>query len=185
MNASQVAFFKQASGVSDDAFVDRLETEASRPFCRAVGVVLTTVDEMTHGAVLGTSQLHQDVETWARRGNSMELRAGIVTVRFRRRTDGRPRNVEATGIGRPDVGALAETRGERVLIFNDQVLRARIAAGNPTSMEWPSTGLPPNFLPLMAPSRKAFSTRNSTIVTHGGISIEEVMVPFVEFKLDG
>lgn len=181
--ASQVAFFKQSSGVSEEDFLDRLETEASRPFCRAVGVVLTTVDEMTHGAVLGTSQLHQDVETWALRGTFWNCVAALLRSGFDIVVTADHGNVEATGIGRPNVGALADTRGERVLIFSDQILRAQIAANDPHTIQWPSVGLPPTFLPLMAPSRKAFSTRGSTVVSHGGVSIEEVLVPLVEFRM--
>jgi hypothetical protein len=52
----------------------------------------------------------------------------------------------------------------------------------PTAIEWPSIGLPDNFLPLLAPGADAFVGENERIVTHGGISIEELVVPFIKIE---
>ncbi|MFN3480686.1 MAG: hypothetical protein ACK415_09915 [Thermodesulfovibrionales bacterium] len=47
------------------------------------------------------------------------------------------------------------------------------------AIEWPSVGLPDDFLPLLAPDRMAFIKEEDKIVGHGRISIEELIVPFV------
>jgi hypothetical protein len=41
-------------------------------------------------------------------------------------------------------------------------------------------GLPGNFLALFAGGRTAFMQQGEPAVVHGGISVEELMVPFVK-----
>jgi hypothetical protein len=88
-------------------------------------------------------------------------------------------NVEARGIGSPGEGAVADVRGERVRIYDSPDQRSRIASRFPGSVEWSASGLPKDYLPLLAPDRTAFVARNRRIVSHGGISLEELVVPFV------
>ena len=41
-------------------------------------------------------------------------------------------------------------------------------------------GLPTEFLPLYAGARGAFVGQGERIVAHGGLSVEELIVPFVK-----
>jgi hypothetical protein len=43
-------------------------------------------------------------------------------------------------------------------------------------------GLPEDYLPLLAPGRFAFVSEGEHIVGHGGISLEELVVPFVRIE---
>jgi hypothetical protein len=45
-------------------------------------------------------------------------------------------------------------------------------------------GLPPDFLPLYACTREAFVSQGDQIVAHGGISVEELIVPFVKVLVE-
>jgi hypothetical protein len=44
-------------------------------------------------------------------------------------------------------------------------------------------GLPPDFLPLFASGRGAFVPKGEPVVAHGGMSLEELIVPFVNVRL--
>jgi hypothetical protein len=57
------------------------------------------------------------------------------------------------GIGKPNVGVTAEERGERVHVFRDSNLRARINVDYAGSIEWPTIGLPEDYLALIAPAQ--------------------------------
>ena len=48
------------------------------------------------------------------------------------------------------------------------------------ALEWAPIGLPEDYLPLLAPARKAFVQEKQRTVCHGGASIEEIIVPLVE-----
>ena len=54
------------------------------------------------------------------------------------------------------------------------------AASNPNSYRLQVAGLPANFLTLFAGGRTAFMPQGEQAVVHGGISVEELMVPFVK-----
>ena len=55
----------------------------------------------------------------------------------------------------------------------------------PESIEWTPYGLPSDFLPLLASARAAFVKEDDGIVGHGGISLEEAIVPLVEVRWKG
>jgi len=77
---------------------------------------------------------------------------------------------------------VADLRGERVRVYPDATLRSMVKERFPTALEWEPVGLPDTFLPLVAPSRKAFIAEGQRTVAHGGISIEEVIVPLVQIE---
>ena len=99
-----------------------------------------------------------------------------------RLSTGLHRNIECLGKGRPADGVLAETRGERARVYSTQDLRSQIAGGMPDTFQWPPVGLPEGYYPLLAKGDRAFCQENSTIIGHGSISLEEVLVPFVKIE---
>ena len=92
-------------------------------------------------------------------------------------------NIETTGCGRPREGAAADLRGERVRVYPDPALRERVEKRFPGSIAWPPVGLPDNYLALIAPGRSSFVRLSERPVAHGGITLEEVVVPLV--RIDG
>ena len=49
-------------------------------------------------------------------------------------------------------------------------------------MGWNNAGLPENYNVLLSQYGQAFVQKGEEIVTHGGISIEEVVVPFIKVQ---
>ncbi len=91
-------------------------------------------------------------------------------------------NIQCEGKGRPSEGVIAETRGERVRVYPTQELRAQVAGAFPFGHEWQPVGLPADYFPLVAGGHDAFVSPGEAIVGHGGIAIEEVIVPLVKFE---
>ena len=79
-------------------------------------------------------------------------------------------------------GVIAETRGQRARVYPTPELRAQVAASFAFAREWQPVGLPPGYFPLVAGGRDAFVKQGTSIVGHGGIAIEEVIVPLVKFS---
>jgi hypothetical protein len=88
-------------------------------------------------------------------------------------------NVEAGGCGCPAEGAVANLRGERVRVYADLVLRNKVKERFPSAMEWETIGLPEDYLALLAPAGQAFVQGGRRVVCHGGLSIEELIVPLI------
>jgi len=163
----------------DDAFIAKVISRLDEPRCRIAGIVVGTIDQMLHGIVTGTDGMHAGVRHWAKRGSLWRLLDALLDRGFEVVVTADHGNVEGVGIGKPNVGATADERGERVHVFPDTLLRSNTSAKYPGTLEWPSIGLPDDYLALIAPPLRAFIGEGKRTVAHGGICIEEAIVPFV------
>jgi hypothetical protein len=175
----EVAYACQGTLEDDDDFIKRVTENLDQPRCRVAGIVVGTIDQMLHGIVNGTDGLHAGVRHWAKRGSLWRLLDAMLDRGFEVILTADHGNVEGVGIGKPNVGATADERGERVHVFRDDRLRNQVAGAYPGTIEWATNGLPEDYLALIAPPRCAFIGSGRRTVAHGGICIEEVIVPFV------
>jgi hypothetical protein len=159
-----------------------LPAELTSAHSRAICAVNVTVDEFAHSAKLGTrdfySSLHlwlqQDVEYLEKVMDTLLGRGFIVALTSDHG------HTEAVGIGQPREGLLAETRGKRARLYEDRRTAEAIQAKFPQTHLWDSKGLlPRNIHALMPQERAAFATAKTTVVSHGGMTLDEVVVPFV------
>lgn len=178
LNANEVAYAK-GLGEGD---LDKVSELISRPKLRVVGLVIDKVDQILHGMALGAAGMHNQVRLWTKQGFLRDLLGILHPKGFQVYLASDHGNVEAQGVGRPAEGAVADVRGERVRVYSDSRLRAQIKERFPQSLEWPPIGLPEDYLALIAPYRTAFVREGETIVGHGGISVEELIVPFVQIE---
>lgn len=148
---------------------------------KAVGLVVDKIDRIMHGMQLGAAGMHNQIKQWCKQGFLLSLINYLLDQGYKVRMTSDHGNMECKGKGRLSEGVLAETKGERVRIYPSKELRSQTAADVPDAKEWPPAGLPPDYFPLIANDNDAFVTRGNTIVGHGGISLEEVIVPFVTF----
>ncbi|GIW56412.1 MAG: alkaline phosphatase [Nitrospiraceae bacterium] len=175
LNATEVAY---AKGLGDGN-MDQISELLSRSGLRVVGLVIDKVDRIMHGMELGAAGMHNQVRQWARQGFLRDLLDLLHDHGFQVHLASDHGNIEAKGAGRPAEGVVAELRGERVRVYSDARLRAQVQDRFPGSLEWPPVGLPEDYLALIAPPRAAFVRAGETIVGHGGISVEELLVPLV------
>jgi len=135
-----------------------------------------------HGMELGAAGMHNQVRQWAEEPYMAYLLDMLLDQGFSVFLTSDHGNTEAEGCGSPAEGAVADLRGHRVRIYSDPVLRMKIKEAFPSALEWQPIGLPDDYLPLIAQDRKAFVREGDRLVTHGGISIEELIVPLVRVE---
>jgi len=159
--------------------LDTLESDLADRRPKVVGLVIDEIDDRLH-----KERSKKDVAMWI--GNW--LTAGFVDRLFAMLLDkgyhiyltADHGNVESRGIGRPSQGVIPETRGERVRVYRSESLLADAVAACPSTVRLDIAGLPANFIPLFAGGRTAFVPEGEQVVVHGGISVEELIVPFVK-----
>ena len=156
---------------------------ADHPRCRILGGVVGTIDQNMHQTDLGTDGMHSMVRHWARTGRLQAIIAALLERDFAVFLTADHGNVFGRGIGKPNVGAAAKQRGERAHIFESELIRTSVHEQYPGSLEWPQIGLPPDLWALIAPVRACFLPEGKAAVSHGGISLEEVIVPFVRVSV--
>jgi hypothetical protein len=174
--AQEVAYLK---GLGEPATLERVEEACSTAKLRVLGAVVDKVDRIMHGMELGSAGMHNQVRQWAAEGFFVVLLDSLLAKGFAVFVTADHGNVESVGCGSPKEGLTADVRGERVRIYPDDVLRAAVASRFPHAIAWKPVGLPADFLPLIAPERSAFVQAGDRIVAHGGVTLEEVIVPFV------
>lgn len=179
LNSVEVAY---AKGLGEDSSLSSVEELLSHPKVRVVGLVVDKVDKIMHGMELGTAGMHNQVRQWASAGFITKLLDQLHNRGFSIFLTSDHGNIEAAGIGRPSEGAIADLRGERVRVYPDPILRTKVKAQFPNAIDWLPLGLPENYLPLLAPERTAFIREGERIVGHGGISLEELVVPFIRVE---
>jgi len=173
-----------AKGLGDGS-LNNVEELITNPKIRVAGLIIDTVDKIMHGMELGAMGMHNQIRQWALQPFMANLIEPLLNNGYRIYLTSDHGNVEAVGCGRPAEGAVADLRGERVRIYSDSILRDQIKDRFPDALEWPPVGLPENYLPLLAPGRSAFVRETERLVGHGGISLEEVIVPLVQIEKGG
>lgn len=176
----EIAFHKGLGELDDISEIERL---LSHPKLRVVGLVVDKVDKIMHGMQLGSEGMYNQVRQWGELGFMANLLDLLLNNGFKVFLTSDHGNIEATGIGQPKEGAIADLRGERARVYPNPVLRAKVKSEFSHGIEWLPIGLPEEYLPLLAPGRKAFIREGEKTVAHGGISLEELIVPFISIEV--
>jgi hypothetical protein len=177
LRANEVVYRKSIRRTDD---LLALEAALTNPAVKVAGLVVDTVDEIIHGAVLGKRSIAAQIASWCESGFVDRLFSMLLDNGFHVYLTADHGNVEAVGIGRPNQGLASELRGERVRIYRSEALIAETAAANPETFRLDVAGLPASFIPLFAGGRGAFVPKDDQVVVHGGVSVEELIVPFVK-----
>ena len=171
-----------ARGLSDGNIENIMDSIIHPGKTKAVGLVIDKIDKIMHGMQLGSAGMHNQIKQWCQKGFLQSLINYLLNHGYEVWMTSDHGNIECSGKGRPTEGVIAETKGERVRIYPSKELRSQVAADFSFAREWYPVGLPSDYFPLIAGNQDAFINKGNTIVGHGGISIEEVIVPLVNFK---
>lgn len=150
------------------------------PF-QVAAIIVDKVDSIMHGQKQGSAMMHKEIRHWA----DSSFLASLLGILFRRYDEvfltSDHGNDEAEGIGTFSQGSLIKEKGQRCRVYNDQQFLKEAHVAYPEAIPWPQIGLPENYYPLLAPYGGAFTAEDSIVVTHGGASMDEVIVPFIRF----
>lgn len=172
----------QGKKESFEPLADDILSAADDKNVLAIGAVIGVIDQNMHQIGLGTPGLHGLVEVWAKTRQLTELVDSLLERGCAVFITADHGNVFGRGFGKPDVGVTAEQRGERAHIFRNRNFRDNTAPLYPNAFKWPPIGLPQDYFPLIAPYGACFMPHGKEAVSHGGIALEEVMVPFVRIS---
>lgn len=172
--------YKRSLGDGDaEAAMDSLINPAQT---KVVGLVIDKVDKIMHGMQLGATGMHNQIDQWCRGEYLISLLNYLSSHGYEIWITSDHGNIESIGKGRPTEGAIAESRGERVRIYPTQELRSQISSTFTFAREWLPSGLPDGYFPLIATGNDAFVNEGESIVGHGGVAIEEVIVPLIKIE---
>lgn len=152
---------------------------------QVIGLVVNFVDESMHGATLGTASMHDTVKRWMENGALVRLLETLFDHGYEIYIGSDHGNIEAKGIGVPRQGGLVEQPGSRVRIYENNVFAEQAHEEYPGSILWGGGEPRGRYVYLFPKGKLAFQRAETGSVTHGGISLEEVIVPFVHVRRRG
>ena len=169
-------------GLGDDDAASILDSAIHPGKTKVVGLVVDKVDKIMHGMQLGSAGMHNQINQWCQGGFLSALIGQLLEYGYEVWLTADHGNIQCDGKGRPSEGVIAEIRGERVRVYPTPELRSQVAEAFPFAHEWQPVGLPSDYFPLVAGGHDAFVNLGDAIVGHGGVAIEEVIVPLVKFE---
>jgi len=176
----RVGLVKHRQDEPETTFIDRVGSAITEQRTECLGIVLNSLDRLVHGAGPDESVLNAAVEQWAQNGHVSSLVRLLVDHNFTVAIASDHGNVQAHGIGRPKLGSIPDSRGQRAIVFPDDNTLAEVHEAFPETIRWPGHGLPDEMRVLLASGRNAFVSESGSIRTHGGASLEEILVPFIK-----
>lgn len=177
LSHQHVLFAKKAELLSQTEWQNLIYPSA----LKVAGVVFNFIDDQMHGMKAGMVGLNQVVELLIEQHGIVDKILALLGQGFEVVITADHGSQESRGIGSISDGVKAETRGERVRIYNTaeaQQSTAMVRAETVVAWPGPSFGLPQHCYPILAKSDKAFKPKGEAVVGHGGMSLHEVVVPF-------
>lgn len=178
------AAIKALPGEAIPAVVDDSRT-------RALCLVCTVIDAMLHGTIVGAAGLQAAIGVWLQADERQVPRSPwverlihmLLDIGYTLFMTSDHGHIEAVGMGQPQQGVLVEARNKRAQIY-DQPDHAQAAHDAfPRTLLWTADGvLPEGCQVLMPTGREAFTVPGETVVSHGGISLDELIVPLITIR---
>lgn len=151
----------------------------------AACLVSTVIDNMLHGATQGSADVQTSLRLWLADG-SHRLEALIdrlLTEGLLVMLASDHGHVEAVGMGQPQEGVLVESRSQRARLYNNADFARSVQARYPETILWSEDSLlPAGWQALMPSGRQAFALQGARVVSHGGLTIDEMVVPLVHIE---
>jgi hypothetical protein len=88
-------------------------------------------------------------------------------------------NLTGIGNGVTPPKDLIETYARRVAIFDNETLASEFATKK-AGIYFRTKSLPPSLHPVYPTGNQLYATSGAVQISHGGLSIEEMVVPFIE-----
>ena len=152
--------------------------------CKCAAYVILDVDERVHGQYGGRSGMLADMELLARGGRLAALVRRLVGAGMDVYITADHGNTPCVGRGRVTGGGVeTESRGKRMLVVND-LADAESQKEKYGLIEFPGTFLDKGYRYYLCPSGVSFDDPGKKVMSHGGISIDEVIVPFITIRAE-
>lgn len=146
------------------------------------GIVINTIDDIMHGQIQGQEGMYRDIRSWAQKRELQSLIDKLMKKGFDVFITSDHGNVQAVGQGKPaNEGLLTEMTGLRARVYQDFALTQKIKEDFQV-INYPGTYLPKEYQYIISEGRNAFAPKGKGVMCHGGMNIEEVIVPFIKVK---
>jgi hypothetical protein len=147
-------------------------------------VIINDVDDMMHGQKQGREGMYQDISLLAKGHKLHDLVKRLVRKGFDVYVSADHGNTWCIGMGRlTKTGVETETKSHRMVVLKDYADKESLIHDR-HMVEFPKYYLDKQFDYLICSGHESMDAKGEQVITHGGITLEEVVVPFISVKVD-
>jgi hypothetical protein len=147
---------------------------------QAVGIIFSFIDEFVHGKNMNKSLIIGLLEKYLEQTQLEKIIQSLLNKGYYVYFSSDHGNILAKGNGTRPSRDLFESRSRRYLKSAHQNILAEYVTPQSLLIQLKET-IGDEYLLLLA-DNSMFNTKGKTGLTHGGISLEEVVIPFIEVK---
>lgn len=149
---------------------------------RCAAVIIMDMDDLAHSQKQGRIGMLNDVNVMVKRKALPDMVKRFLAQNFDVYISSDHGNTPCVGVGKlTGNGVEIETRSHRMLVLKDIADKENLKAKYGLR-EYPKYYLPKNYDYLVCDIGASLDAKGVNVMNHGGISIDEVVVPFIKIK---
>ncbi len=146
-------------------------------------IIINDADDMVHGQLQGRTGMYNDISLLMQQERLVGTVKRMLQNGFDVYISSDHGNVPCTGMGKlMKTGVETETKGHRMVVLKDFADKSAILDKYPSVIEYPGYYLNKEFTYLLCGIGESFDAKGEEVMNHGGITIDEVIVPFIKIK---
>lgn len=146
-------------------------------------IIINDVDDMVHGQSQGRAGMFNGISLLAKQGKLIGTVRRMLKAGFDVYISADHGNTPCTGMGKlMKSGVETETKSHRMVVLKDFADKDVILEKYPGLIEYPKYYLDKQFDYLICGIGGSFDAKGEEVMNHGGITIDEVVVPFIKIR---
>lgn len=170
-------------GFSDNQIGYERGYEASfGSFVRCGAIIINDVDDLVHAQQQGRVGMYNDIAVLSKQGKLVELTKRMLASGYDVYITADHGNTPCIGLGKHmGAGVEVETKSRRMMVLKDFADKANIIQKY-GMIDYPKYYLTKEFDYLICDVGTSLDAKGEAVLSHGGITIDEVVVPFIKIK---
>jgi hypothetical protein len=145
-----------------------------------VAIIINDVDDIAHGQFQGRAGMYNDMDLLGKSGKLQSLINRLTANGFTVYITADHGNTLCVGVGGFRSGVEMESRSMRMAVLKD--FAEANALLNENTTEYQGFYLDKEYRYFVCMSGVSFDSKGETVMTHGGMSVDEVIVPFIKVR---
>lgn len=154
------------------------------PAVKCAAIIINDVDDMVHGQLQGRLGMYNDIKVLADQHKLIDTVRRMLAQGFDVYISADHGNAPCTGMGKlMKTGVETETKSRRMIVLKDFANKGSLIEKYENLIEYPGYYLDKQFDYLICGVGESFDAKGDEVMSHGGITIDEVVVPFIKIKV--
>lgn len=151
-----------------------------KPSIKCAAVIVNDIDDMVHGQTQERLGMYNGLSVMAQNGQLARMVNKYIKQGFDIFITADHGNTPCTGIGGyRGAGVETTTKSRRMMVLNDLGDKESLMGKYPL-IEYPKYYLDKKYTYLICEGQASYDCKDETVMSHGGITLDEVVVPFIK-----